>query len=150
MILIANSCTRWRGIFKGFSQEWGQTDFSKNFRASLFKNDPSYIDWYVFQPDQSRWLVPLKELFSPLLICAKCVRIWIAQDAASPISLPYSSCYIMHAPFSDHGWSWMKFILILAPPPFGPKGGDTRACGGGGGGTQFWRRDKHSGTLCLL
>ncbi len=29
------------------------------------------------------------------------------------------------------------------------KGGDTLACGGGGGGTQFRRRDRHSGTLCI-
>ncbi len=35
------------------------------------------------------------------------------------------------------------------PPPFGPKGGDTRACWGGDGGTQFWRRHKHSGTPCI-
>jgi hypothetical protein len=40
-ILIAISCTRWRGIFKGFSQDGGQTNFSKNLRASLFKDDLS-------------------------------------------------------------------------------------------------------------
>jgi hypothetical protein len=26
-ILIANSRTRWRGIFKGLSQDWGRADF---------------------------------------------------------------------------------------------------------------------------
>jgi hypothetical protein len=31
-------------------------------------------------------------------------------------------------------------------PSFGSKRGDTLACGGGGGGTQFRRRDRHSGT----
>jgi hypothetical protein len=34
-ILLANSCTRWRGTFKGLSQDGGLTDFSKNLRASL-------------------------------------------------------------------------------------------------------------------
>jgi hypothetical protein len=35
-------------------------------------------------------------------------------------------------------------------PPFGSKRGDTLAYGGGRGGTQFQRRDWHSGTLCIL
>ncbi len=35
-IQTANSCTRWRGIFKGLSQNGGQADFSKCLRASLF------------------------------------------------------------------------------------------------------------------
>jgi hypothetical protein len=35
-------------------------------------------------------------------------------------------------------------------PPFGSKGGDTLACGGGGGEAQFRRRDRYSGTLCVL
>jgi hypothetical protein len=34
--------------------------------------------------------------------------------------------------------------------PLGSTGGDTLACEGGGGGTQFRRRDRHSGTLCIL
>ncbi len=38
----------------------------------------------------------------------------------------------------------------VAPPPFGSKGRDTLAGWGGGGGIQFRRRDKHSGTLCIL
>jgi hypothetical protein len=33
-ILISNSCTRWRGIFKGISHGWGQADFSENLCAS--------------------------------------------------------------------------------------------------------------------
>jgi hypothetical protein len=28
---ISNSCTRWRGIFKGLSQDGGRPDFSKSF-----------------------------------------------------------------------------------------------------------------------
>jgi hypothetical protein len=37
----------------------------------------------------------------------------------------------------------------LAPPPFssGEGGGGTLACGRGGGGSQFGRRNRHSGTL---
>jgi hypothetical protein len=36
-------------------------------------------------------------------------------------------------------------------PPLGPKWGcDTLACGGGDGGTQFRRRDRSSGTLCMF
>ncbi len=35
-ILIANSCTRWRWIFKGLSQDGGWTDFAENLCASLF------------------------------------------------------------------------------------------------------------------
>jgi hypothetical protein len=34
---IAKSFMRWRGIFKGFSQDGGQTDFSQNLHASLFQ-----------------------------------------------------------------------------------------------------------------
>jgi hypothetical protein len=34
-------------------------------------------------------------------------------------------------------------------PLFGFKGRDTLSCGGGGGRTQFRRRDRHSGTLCM-
>jgi hypothetical protein len=34
--------------------------------------------------------------------------------------------------------------------PVGSKGWDTPACGGGGGGTQLRRRDRHSGTLCII
>ena len=40
-----------------------------------------------------------------------------------------------------------KRVLL---PPFGSKRGDTLACGGGRGGTQFQRRERHSGTLCIL
>jgi hypothetical protein len=35
-ISIANSCTRWSGIFEGLSQDGGRPDFSKNLRSSLF------------------------------------------------------------------------------------------------------------------
>ncbi len=35
-ILIADSCTRWRGSFKELSQDEGRADFSKNLRYSLF------------------------------------------------------------------------------------------------------------------
>ncbi len=45
-ILIAKSCMRWREIFKGFSQDGGRADFSKNLRASLFNkyqsNEPNF------------------------------------------------------------------------------------------------------------
>jgi hypothetical protein len=51
------------------------------------------------------------------------------------------------------------FCPVVCPPPltrkrvllplFGSKG-DTLACGGRGGGTQFRRRDRHPGTLCIL
>ncbi len=37
--LIANSCMRWRGIFKGLSQDGGLADFSKNLCASSFNKD---------------------------------------------------------------------------------------------------------------
>jgi hypothetical protein len=37
----------------------------------------------------------------------------------------------------------------VAFPPLGTEGGDTLACGGGDGGTQFRRRDRHSGTVPL-
>jgi hypothetical protein len=33
--LIANSCTRWRGIFEWHSQDGGRADFSNNLRSSL-------------------------------------------------------------------------------------------------------------------
>jgi hypothetical protein len=39
--LIANSCTRWHGIFKGLSQDGGRADFSKALLAFLFNNDLS-------------------------------------------------------------------------------------------------------------
>jgi hypothetical protein len=39
-ILIANNCTRWRGIFKGLSQD-GRADFSEDLRGSLFNADLS-------------------------------------------------------------------------------------------------------------
>jgi hypothetical protein len=35
-ILISKNCTRWRGIFKGLSQDGRLTDFSENLRASRF------------------------------------------------------------------------------------------------------------------
>jgi hypothetical protein len=38
----------------------------------------------------------------------------------------------------------------VAPPLYGPNGGDTLACGGVSGGTQFRRRDRHYGTLVIL
>ncbi len=40
---------------------------------------------------------------------------------------------------------------VWLPPPLGPKWGewDTPACVGVGGGTQFRRRDRNSGTLCI-
>ncbi len=38
-IIIANSCRRWRGIFKRLSQDGGRTDFSENLRALLFNDD---------------------------------------------------------------------------------------------------------------
>ncbi len=38
---------------------------------------------------------------------------------------------------------------VLLPLPFRSKGGDTLACGGSGRGTQFHRKDRHSGTLCV-
>jgi hypothetical protein len=38
---IANTFMRWRGIFKGLSQDWGQADFSKNLLASLFNKGHS-------------------------------------------------------------------------------------------------------------
>ncbi len=44
-ILIANSWTRWRGIFKGLSQDGEQADLCKNLRGSLFdkylSNEPN-------------------------------------------------------------------------------------------------------------
>jgi hypothetical protein len=36
------------------------------------------------------------------------------------------------------------------PSPLGPRGRDTLACRRGGGGTQFRRRDRHSGTPGIL
>jgi hypothetical protein len=39
-ILMAISCSRWRRIFKGLSQDEGRTGFNKkNLRASLFTDD---------------------------------------------------------------------------------------------------------------
>ncbi len=38
-ILIVNSCTIWRGIFKGLPKDGARTDFSENFRASPFNED---------------------------------------------------------------------------------------------------------------
>jgi hypothetical protein len=48
---IANSCTRWCGIFKGLSQDGGQADFSKNLHASLLNKGLS--------SEPSRWTVSL-------------------------------------------------------------------------------------------
>jgi hypothetical protein len=56
--LIANICMRWRWIFKELSQDRGRVDFSKNLRASLFNK---YLSNEPFQPDPSRWKVPLKK-----------------------------------------------------------------------------------------
>jgi hypothetical protein len=39
-IQIANNWTRWRGIFKGLSQD-GRADFSEDLRCSLFNADLS-------------------------------------------------------------------------------------------------------------
>ncbi len=41
-----------------------------------------------------------------------------------------------------------KGVLLL--PPLGQRGRHTRLMGRGCGGTQFRRRDSHSGTLCIL
>jgi hypothetical protein len=45
-ILIANSCTRWRRIFIGLSQDGGWANFSKNLLASFFNkylsNEPNF------------------------------------------------------------------------------------------------------------
>jgi hypothetical protein len=38
---IANSCMRWRGIFRGLSQDRGRTDFSRKLCAFLFYKDLS-------------------------------------------------------------------------------------------------------------
>jgi hypothetical protein len=49
-ILNANSCTRWHGIFKGFSQAGGRASFSKNLRASLFNeclSNESNFGWSI-------------------------------------------------------------------------------------------------------
>jgi hypothetical protein len=35
----SNSCTRWRGIFKGLSQDGGRTDFSENLHPSSFNKE---------------------------------------------------------------------------------------------------------------
>ncbi len=40
-ILIADSCTRWRGIFEGLLQDGGLAGFFENLRASLFNDDLS-------------------------------------------------------------------------------------------------------------
>jgi hypothetical protein len=53
---------RWRGIFEGISQDWGRIwDFSNNLRASLFNNTSKMNQ---FQPDPSRWTVPLSSAYS--------------------------------------------------------------------------------------
>ncbi len=45
-ILIANSWTRWRGIFNGLSQDGGKMDLSKTLRNSFFNeyisNEPNF------------------------------------------------------------------------------------------------------------
>ncbi len=55
---IAYSCTRWRRIFKGFSQDGRWADYSKTLRASLFNkglwNKPNF-SWN----HASCWKVPL-------------------------------------------------------------------------------------------
>jgi hypothetical protein len=56
--LIANYCMRWHCNFKGLSQDGGQSDSSKNLRASLFNDNPSN------EPNLGRihlaaWTVPL-------------------------------------------------------------------------------------------
>jgi hypothetical protein len=38
---IAKHCTRWRGNFKGFSQDGGRAKIAKNIRASPFNKDLS-------------------------------------------------------------------------------------------------------------
>ncbi len=60
-ILTANSCTRWRWIFKGLSQDEGWADFSENFLDSLFNDDePTCIQIHLAgQYFQSRNLRPV-------------------------------------------------------------------------------------------
>jgi hypothetical protein len=49
--LIANNCIRWRGIFKGLSQDDGLAKFAKNLHASVFNedllNDTSFIQVHL-------------------------------------------------------------------------------------------------------
>ncbi len=52
-ILIANICTRWRWIFKGLSQDGGQADFSRHFRASHFNDDLSNVPTFSFMSQDS-------------------------------------------------------------------------------------------------
>jgi hypothetical protein len=48
------------------------------------------------------------------------------------------------APPSSHPQS-----SVVATAPFGSKGGNPLVCGGVGGGSQFGRRDRHSGAAYI-
>ncbi len=70
-ILLANSCTRWRGTFKGLSQDGGHTDFSENLRPSLF-ND----------------VLSNESTFSHILLAGQCLKctnaVWWVSGGGGP------------------------------------------------------------------
>ncbi len=124
--------TEFRGIFI--------VDFSRN--SAEFRGIPNVFAYGIPQvtkcPD-SRFQIPF--LYCMFLLCVyRYVYLY---------SLPHR---IKRVPgFLSICLNWAPHPQAsVAPPPFGSKRGDTLACGGGGGGTQFHRRDRHSGTLCIL
>jgi hypothetical protein len=53
--------------------------------------------------------------------------------------------------FLEDARHWIGLLQYNpSTPPPRVQGGDTLACGEGGGGTQFRRRDRCSGTLCIV
>jgi hypothetical protein len=62
MGFLANYRMRWRGIFKGLSQDGGRAVFLKNLRDTLIHFNKDLSNEPKIRPDPSRWTVPLKGL----------------------------------------------------------------------------------------
>jgi hypothetical protein len=128
----------------------------KGNTLSLFTG--RYFGWYNLKDDISVCLFLLKKQY---FMC------WMLKNKICyvPFSLNYS---VKVTYISDPQSIWVPGFLFSrpnwvpppprkcrsSPPPLVPKAGesrgDTLACGREFGGTQFWRRDRHSGTLCIL
>ncbi len=115
----------------------GHRRLSSHWLGLLSPSQVASSYWLIFSSVPVR--MTILDLFSKSFV------LW--RHMTRVLSTEYTECQAFWPAVRIGSPLTRKRVLL---PCFGPKGEIFWACGGGGGGTQFRRRDRHSGILCIL
>jgi len=104
----------------------------------------SIFSWNVILYTQQQWYHFRTSIFY-ICLCSICTSTNLLYISQITESQAFSLVVRISSP-RPHTHKRVFFAL----PPLVPSGGDTLACGRVGGGSQFGRRDRHSGILGIV